>query len=215
MRDSERLSEALDRLHDIFLSAATRYDISSSYVSPLPIEEVESVAGWLVQGGYMLEAGALRRQIKTLKDSFPLSVPLSSCEQERRERFQRTLGRIVRLLEEMKSRTATETESHNLKHYFLLSKAQTIFGFKSLKELSCFLDRNPDVEQHRPLTKNGKPHQRRRLIDVISLSRAVSRDDKILSDPVRKGRMEARLKRAQLGKEMEARALDFILGRKS
>ncbi len=94
----------------------------------------------------------------------------------------------------------------------LLSKATTLFGFKWSKELTCFLDRHPEVVQDRPLTKRGTAHLRRRRVDVLALVKAVSRDDAIMSDPARKARMESRLQRAQLSKELEEKAIAFIAG---
>jgi hypothetical protein len=111
MSDSEPSSEALGSISEAFLSAATRYDPSSAYVSPLPIEEVEAVGDWLAQRGYVLHAGSLRRQVKTLRDSFPLgfwsTVPPDGHERKRREEYRKTLGRIGRILEEAKSLSAT------------------------------------------------------------------------------------------------------------
>lgn len=95
---------------------------------------------------------------------------------------------------------------------FSLTDAKRVFGFKSTKELTCFLDRHPEVKQDRPLTKTGKKHSRRRNVSLLDLARAISRDDKIISDPARRARMEARLKKAQLGKELEDQALAYITG---
>ena len=44
----------------------------------------------------------------------------------------------------------------------MLTKAQKVFGFKTPKEFTCFLDRHPEVGQDKPLTKKGEPNQRRR-----------------------------------------------------
>lgn len=80
----------------------------------------------------------------------------------------------------------------------LLTVAERRFGFKPSKALPCLLDRHPGVKTGRPLTKTGKPHPRRRTVSVLGLARAISKDDKIISDPARRARMEGRLKKAQL-----------------
>ena len=94
----------------------------------------------------------------------------------------------------------------------LLTEAKRVFGFKSTKELDCFLENHPEVKQDRPLTKGGTPHSRRRIISVLGLCRAISQDDKILSDPARKHRMETRLHKAGLHKRLEEEALAFFTG---
>jgi len=95
---------------------------------------------------------------------------------------------------------------------FLLKKATTTFGFKTAKELRCFLDRHPEVETWRPPTKTGKPNPRRCLVSVVQLARAVSRDDTIMSDPARKARMQSRLQQARLAKDLEDKAVAYIKG---
>jgi hypothetical protein len=94
-----------------------------------------------------------------------------------------------------------------------LIEATRVFGFKTPKELSCFLDRHPEVKQDRPRTKTGKPHLRRRNVGLLDLAHAISKDDKIISDPMRRARMEARLKKARLDKELEGRVLAYITGK--
>ena len=94
-----------------------------------------------------------------------------------------------------------------------LTKAQSIFGFTSRKALACFLDRHPEVGQDKPLTKAGTPNQRRRRVDVLALCEAISRTDAIMSDPVRRAKMESRLQKAQLNKELEANALAYLTGK--
>ena len=68
-----------------------------------------------------------------------------------------------------------------------LTEAAETFGFKT-KQLSHFLDLHPEVKQDRPRTKTGKPHERRRLVDIVGLAKAVSGDAAIMRDPVRKAR---------------------------
>jgi hypothetical protein len=94
-----------------------------------------------------------------------------------------------------------------------LTEATRVFGFKTLKELGGFLDRHPEVKQDRPRTKTGKKHPRRRNVSLVDLACAISKDDKIVSDPMRKARMERRLKEAQLDKELESQALAYITGK--
>lgn len=97
---------------------------------------------------------------------------------------------------------------------FLLSEAKRIFGFRTVKTLDCFLENHPEVKQSRPLTKAGTPHKRQRTVSVVGLSRAISQDDKILSDPVRKQRIKARLHKAKLYKQLEEVTLAYITGKK-
>jgi hypothetical protein len=91
-----------------------------------------------------------------------------------------------------------------------LAEAKRIFGFRTPKELDWFLKKHPEVQQDRPLTKAGTPHKRRRTVSVLGLSRAIAQDDKILSDPARRRRMESRLHKASLGKRLEDEALAYL-----
>ena len=111
-----------------------------------------------------------------------------------------------------RARSAVSPDDNDPARMMLLTKAQGVFGFKSAKELTCFLDHHPEVGQGRPRKKDGTPHKRKRLVDALALSRAISRDDAIMSDPVRRSRMQSRLQRAQLSKELEASAIAFITG---
>lgn len=115
--------------------------------------------------------------------------------------------------DEIDADTASKIKDKSYDKMILLSEARKLFGFKSNKELMCFLERYPDVKQDRPLAKNGKPHSRRRNVSVLGLVRAISQDDKILSDPARKKRMETRLKRATFKKETEDEALRILTGK--
>ncbi|MGA2059999.1 MAG: hypothetical protein ABSG67_05920 [Thermoguttaceae bacterium] len=110
------------------------------------------------------------------------------------------------------NKTAAVAAQAKNREMMLLTKAQNIFGFKSPKALTCFLDRHPNVGQDKPLTKAGKPNKRRRQIDVLALCEAISRDDAIMSDPARRAKMEARLKKAELNKKLEESAMAFIHG---
>ncbi len=122
-------------------------------------------------------------------------------------------GPIANAIEAEVARIEKTLTADKDRRMMLLTKAQNIFGFKSPKELTCFLDRHPEVGQDRPLTKKCEPNQRRRRVDALALCEAISRDDVIMSDPARKARMEARLKKAELGKELESQALNFVTGK--
>ena len=113
----------------------------------------------------------------------------------------------------LKARSAVLTALAGDREMMPLKMATKLFGFESGKTLTCFLDRHPEVEQDRPLTRAGKPHQRRRRVDVLALCKAISRTDAIISDPERRARMESRLKKAQLNKELEAKALAYLTGK--
>jgi hypothetical protein len=103
-------------------------------------------------------------------------------------------------------------EENDPTRMLLLTKAQGVFGFQTAKELTCFLDRHPEVRQGQPRKKDGTPHKRKRLVDALGLSKAISRDDAIMSDPRRRARMQSRIQRAQFSKGLEAEALAYILG---
>ena len=94
--------------------------------------------------------------------------------------------------------------------YVLVSVARRILGFRSQKELDGFLARHPEVEQDRPKTKDGRPHGRRRIISILQLVRAVSRDDAIMSDPKRRAIMQSRIQKAHLCQEAETQAIKLI-----
>jgi hypothetical protein len=86
-------------------------------------------------------------------------------------------------------------------------EVRDVFGFKTQKQLDCFLERHAEVKQMRPLTRGGTENQRRRMIDVLGMVRAISTDTAIMGDSRRRARMEARLKAAQLTQQLEAEAL--------
>jgi hypothetical protein len=208
MDNQQDFVEAIESLIKSFEHAYKSFDISCGYVPPLHIETTNAVADYLAQEGKVSQSGYLRTQTKLLKTYHPSFGPIDQNEREGRKLFKSVLGRVGPFLEKVKGQIAI---SNNIP-YLPLTKAQHVFGFKSTKELTCFLERNPDVKQDRPKTKDGKPNQRRRLIDVLSLSRAISRDDTILSDPARKRKMEARLKNAKLNKELENQAIGYLFG---
>lgn len=109
---------------------------------------------------------------------------------------------------ELEANRKAEDKTDNLTSEMMsLSQAARVFAFGTPKELIGFLDRHPKVNQGRPLTKTGKPHPRRRTVDVLDLVRAISRDDAIMSDPARIATMKARLERAEMAKELEDSAL--------
>jgi hypothetical protein len=101
------------------------------------------------------------------------------------------------LVMELENRlSCVDTEYHppaEDKVFWPLSKTQNVFGFKSRKEMEYFLEKHRDsILTKRPLTKGGKPHPRRRNINIVTFLNAM-RSDGLLEDQDRLDRIRESL----------------------
>ncbi len=95
--------------------------------------------------------------------------------------------------------------------YILKTRVAKTFGLSN-RQVERFLERHKEVGTKRPLSKSGKMHSRRLLIDIIAFTKAIQNDDLIANSKATGKRIEQNLQRLNLIKETENAVMQYISG---